>query len=525
VTLDLPEPADAGIRTVRQLLVARERDYGDRVFLRFEDRDLTYAELHRRSNRIANALRSRGLRPGDRIAIWMRNRPEYLELLFAAAKAGFVAVTVNPALRAVDGQYLLEDSAARAVVVGPEVADSYAAVRDRLADVAIELFVDDGSLEALQSEGGDELPEDPGIEPSTPFGIIYTSGTTGLPKGVVLPHGAYVNTGRWYGEHVVKAGPDDVFFTCLPFHHCNAQIFTISVALVRRSSVAMVEKFSASRHWDQVRHYGATIFNFIGMMLVALSKQPPRPDDADNPATRAFGIPVPEELGAEFERRFGVALLEGYGATETGCGFLFNTMDERRLGWAGRVMPYAEVRVVDEQAQELPPGAVGRIAMRPKLPDIWMREYHNKPEATERAWSTGWLELDDYGLLDQDGWLSFRGRGLDWLRRRGENISAIEIEDTCDQHPDVEKAAVVGVPSELTESDVKLFVVWREGVSGDPAALRAWLGERLADYKLPRYIEAVEEMPTTATGKLAKFRLGTEPTGWDVDEHKERGAK
>lgn len=515
----LPEPAGADLPTVRELLVRREATYANRSFLRFEDADYTYADLATASNRIANALLERGVRPGDRVAVWMHNRPEYLAVLFAAAKAGFVAVTLNPAVRSVDGRYLLDDCDARVVIYGPEVADRFAAIRMELASTPMEFMVADAAVPTGPPEFDDlytasaDLPPDPGIEPSTPASIIYTSGTTGLPKGVVLPHHAYVNTASWYGEHVVAADESDTFFTCLPLYHCNAQIFTTMTAIMRGSGVAMVKSFSASRFFDQVRHYKATIFNFIGMMLVAIFKQPRRVDDADNPARCGFGIPVPAGLGRQFEERFSVALLEGYGATETACGFLFNTVQERRLGWAGRALPYAEIRVVDDTGRVLQPGQVGRIQMRPRHPHLWMSEYHNKPEQTANAWRDGWLHLDDYGELDKDGWLAFRGRGLDWVRRRGENISAIEIEDTCDQHPDVAKSAVVAVPSELTEEEVKLVVEWRPGSEPDPDGLVRWLGERLAAYKLPAFVETVESIPRTATGKIAKYRLDRSPSG------------
>ncbi|HUY45553.1 MAG TPA: AMP-binding protein [Streptosporangiaceae bacterium] len=519
----LPEPEGAEFATLRELLIAREATYGDAPFLQFESDQLSFVELSVMSNRIANSLLDLGLRPGSRVVIWMRNRPEYVALLFATAKAGLVAVTLNPVVRAVDGRYLLEDSRAEAVVFGPELADCLAAVTGQTgarphlfllgsapADVETRRRHGWRSFEELL-RGSAQTPPGAAVTPSSPAAVIYTSGTTGPPKGVVLPQHAYVNTARWYGQYAVAAGPEDVFFTCLPLHHCNAQIFTLASALMRGSSVAMVETFSASRYFDQIRRYGATVFNFIGMMLVAISKQPQRPDDADNPARVGFGIPVPPDLGDAFERRFGVMLLEAYGATETACGFVFNTVEERRLGRAGKVMPYAEAAILDDHGNPVPAGTVGRIAMRPLRPDIWMLDYQGKPEQTAKAWQSGWLQLGDHGVMDDAGWLAFRGRGLDWIRRRGENISAIELEDTCDQHPGVAKCAVIGVTSELTEEEVKLFVEWKPGADRDIDGLVAWLAERLADYKLPAYVQTVPELPRTATGKMAKFRLDRNP--------------
>lgn len=525
MTAVLPEPDGADISTFRDLLVARESSYGDRVFLRFEDDEFTYSELIELSNRIANTLLGLGLQPGDRIAVWMRNRPEYIAVFFAAIKTGLIAVTLNPQARAADGRYLLQDANAKALIFGSEMAQAYAAIAPQLSARPHEFMVgstpEDVQLRRNHGWRGFDTfyaasaaaPPDPLVVASSPASIIYTSGTTGMPKGVVLPQHAYVNTARWYGQHVVQAHENDVFFTCLPLHHCNAQVFTLATALMRGSTVAMVENFSASRYFDQIRRYDASIFNFIGMMLVALHKQPPRPNDLDNPARCGFGIPVPPDLGGEFERRFGVQLLEGYGATETGCGFVFNTVTERRLGWAGRVLPYAQAKVVGPQGEQVPAGTVGQIVMRPERPDVWMLGYHGDPEVTARVWEDGWLRLDDYGVIDQDGWLGFRGRGLDWVRRRGENISAIEIEDACDQHPSVSKSAVVAVASEMTEEEVKLFVEWRPEVTPDLDDLVAWLSDRLAAYKLPVFIQSVPELPRTATGKMAKFQLDRTPVG------------
>ena len=527
---------------LRDLIVNRAKEYGSNVFLNFEDRKITYDKIHENSNRLANGLLEIGIKKGDHVAIWMGNRPEYIELLFATAKIGATAVTVSSQLKAEDGRYVIDDSDAVAIIVGEECISTYQRIKDRLPKIKEAFYLIDNNYlpkdetEKLDTRGLKPFAElysedyslpDVKIHKSDPFSIIYTSGTTGLPKGVLLPHFAYINTGHWHANYVLEASDEDVFFTCLPLNHCNAQIFTTTTALTAGASIAMVKRFSASRFFDQIRHYNATIFNFIGMMLVAIYKQPERPDDADNPAEVGFGIPIPVEIAKDFERRFDVILLEGYGATETGCGFVFCTRKERKLGAAGKVLPYAEVMIVDENGEPLPPGKIGEIIMRPKITNVWMKEYYKKPEKTVEAWRDLWLHLDDMGYMDEDGWLYFAGRKGDWIRRRGINISALEIENVLDKHPKVFKSAVIGVPSELTEMEVKAVIVPKPGVEITPEEIIEYLMDKIAPYKIPRYIEFVNELPTTPTGKVQKHLLSRDTKAcWDREIwEKKKGIK
>jgi len=528
---------------LRDLIVERAKEYGSNLFLNFEGRKMSYEEIDEKSNSLANGLMEAGIGKGDHVAIWMSNRPEYIELLFALAKIGATAVTVSSQLRAEDGKYIINDSDAVAIIVGEECLQIYQKIKDELGKIRRAYYLIDNEYlskdetENLSTDGMEELrelysedvslPKDVSIEKSTPFSIIYTSGTTGLPKGVLLPHYAYINTGHWHANYVLEADDADVFFTCLPLNHCNAQIFTTTTALTAGGSIAMVKKFSASRFFDQIREYNATIFNFIGMMLVAIYKQPERDDDADNPAELGFGIPIPVDIAKEFERRFDVILLEGYGATETGCGFVFCTRRERKLGAAGKVLPYAEIMIVDENDEPLPAGKIGEIIMRPKITNVWMKEYYKKPEKTVKAWRNLWLHLDDMGYIDEEGWLYFAGRKGDWIRRRGINISAIEIENVLDSHPKVFKSAVIGVPSELTEMEVKAFVVPKPGVEISPEEIIEYLLDRIASYKIPRYIEIVDEFPTTPTGKIQKHLLSRDTERcWDREIwEKEKGMR
>jgi len=527
------------VETLRDLIVDRAKEYGSKVFLNFEGKEVTYDKIDEKSNRLANGLLKRGIKKGDHIAVWMNNRPEYLELFFAAAKIGATLVTVNSQLKAEDGKYVIDDSDATLIIVGEECISTYQRIKDNLPKIKEAFYlIDNNYLTPEETEKLDksglkpfsELYSDdyslPSIDvhKSTPLGLIYTSGTTGLPKGVLLPQFAYINTGHWYAKYVLEATDKDIFFTCLPLYHCNAQIFTTATALTVGASIAMVKKFSASRFFDEIRRYGATIFNFLGMMLVAIYKQPERPDDPDHPARVGFGIPIPVEIAEKFEKRFNVILLEGYGATETGCGFVFCRRKERKLGAAGKVLPYAEIMIVDENDEPLPPGKIGEIVMRPKIPNVWMIEYYKKPDKTVKAWRNLWLHLDDLGYIDENGWLYFCGRKGDWIRRRGENISAIEIENVIDKHPKVFKSAVIGVPSELTEMEIKAVIVPKPDVELTPEEIVEYLADKIAPFKIPRYIEFVKELPTTPTGKIQKYLLSKDTKNcWDRELWEKKG--
>lgn len=497
--------------TVPELLGAMAAKHGPDTFLITEEQEMTYAELNERSDRVAAALRRDGVKKSDRVCILMDNRTEFLSLWFGIAKLGAVMVTLNTRLQREGLTHNVSVAEPTAFVLGGSYVHKYEQIADDVPDID-SLYVENETelsgtapiSDLFEAEPMDEPPK-PSISKGDPMSIIFTSGTTGAPKGVVLPQYAYVNTARQVAETIYEVRDDDRFFTCLPLYHCNAQMLTTIPAMYAGVEVAMVDQFSASQFIDQLREFDATIFNYLGMMIKAIYKQEPQPDDADNPARVAFGVPTPEDIWPEFEERFGVELLEGYGATETGCVCASGSPGNMKVGSCGKPLGDNEIAILDDDADLLPPGEVGEIVMHPGQTNIWMKEYFGNPEATVEAWQDLWLHLDDLGYIDEDGWLHYVGRKSSVIRHRGENITPTEIESVLESHDRVEEAAVVGVDSEMTEQDVKAVVLADGDVTAP--ALVEHCGARLASFKLPRYVEFVDEIPKTATNKIRRAKL------------------
>jgi crotonobetaine/carnitine-CoA ligase len=318
----------------------------------------------------------------------------------------------------------------------------------------------------------------------------------------------------------------DRLMTSLPLFHINAQAYSVCGSIAARASVVLLPRFSPSSFFDRARHYGATEFNAIGAMLEMLMRQPERPDDADNPVRLVYTGPAPAEARQlEIERRFGLRIVCGYAQSESPYGTIW-PRGTRPYGTLGAIRQHPTLGRINEgrvmrDGRPVRPGDVGELELR--NPAI-MLGYWGMPEETARVRRPdGWLRTGDLVVENPDGTYTIVGREKDFIRRRGENLAPAEVEEALGAHPGVVEAAVVGVPSELTDEDVKAFVVVTAGPDGaaapDPAALHAWAAARLTRYKVPRYIEIVPELPHTPTGRVAKHHLSRErtPAEWDAD--------
>jgi crotonobetaine/carnitine-CoA ligase len=341
-----------------------------------------------------------------------------------------------------------------------------------------------------------------------------------MPKGVVLSHRSYVNTGGYFAHHFGLTS-DDVLHTCLPLFHCNAQQCGFMVAMHLGVPMAINAKFSVSRFWSWIESSGATLSNLMGAMLTLLYKVPAKESDAENPLRKIAAAPIPEQLHRPFEQRFGVQLIEGYGLTETGTMAILNPVNDIRPGTIGLPLEHNEARVVDEHDVEMPAEVPGEIVVRGHIPYAQMLEYFKEPEKTAEAMRGGWFHTGDMGKRREDGYFVFLDRMKDTIRRRGENISSFLIEKAVLDQPDVLECAVFGVPSELSEEDVKVIAVLREGVELEPQALVDWCATRMADFMVPRYVEYRASLPLTETGRVHKFLLRSEGAGaaWDRERH------
>ncbi len=381
------------------------------------------------------------------------------------------------------------------------------------------LVLGDDDVDRLLSAPDSDLPDLKGPEPADAAVLIPTSGTTGRSKLVTQTHRAYVMAGEgfpWWMELTA----DDRLMTSLPLFHINAPAYSVLGSVAARAGLVLLSRFSPSSYLDSARRYGATEFNAIGAMIEMLMAQPERPDDADNPLRLVYTGPAPPEARQlEIERRFGLRIVCGYAMSETPYGTIW-PRGTRPFGTLGAIRQHPTLGTVNEgrvmrDDQPVPPGETGELELR--NPAI-MLGYWGMPEETARVIRPdGWLRTGDLVVENPDGTYTFVGREKEIIRRRGENLSPAEVEEALAAHPDVAEVAVIGVPSDLSEEEVKAFVVG----AADPAALHAWAAERLTRFKVPRYIELIPELPHTPTGRVAKHQLPRERTADEWDAEKE----
>lgn len=512
----------ARARNIRQVVEAAVARSPDKVYLVFEDQAVTYRELDRRVNRAANAFLRLGLRKGERVALMLPNRPEFLYVWLGLNKTGGSMVPINTAFRAREAQYVIDHSEARFFVVDApylEVVRPILGACPRLEGTIVlggsgaEFAAFEELVEGASDELGPvELSEDDEAS------VLYTSGTTGHPKGCVEPHSYYLVGGTVY-RRILGLTAEDRVLTPLPLFHMNPQILSTMGTLLSGGSLALLDRFHPTSWWDQLRRARPTVFHYLGVMPAMLIGLPERPDDADQPARLGVGAGVGTDVHERFERRFNCKLLEVFGMTEVGLNFCCPPEGERKVGMRCfcRVFPEYEARVVDEVDREVPVGDSGQLVLRGSDPANrrrgFMRAYLKNPDATAEAWRGGWFHTGDEVRRDAEGCFYFVDRRKDLIRRSGENISSSEVEAVIRSHPKVLDAAVIPVPDPIREEEVKAYVILHVGqtpASCPPEEILGWCDERLAYFKVPRYLEYRESFPRTPTEKVQKQALKTE---------------
>lgn len=478
---------------------------------------MTWGAFHGDVLRVARGYRDAGLRAGDRVALFLPNRPEFLLAHFGAIVAGLAPVPLNAGQRGDALAYLLRDSGARAIVADAALWPAYAEARDALALTEIVCGLPPvGSAIALADLLAGPADE-PAVEGQAPtgFGVLYTSGTTGPPKGVV-PTRTDISPllAMWAAMNVQ---PGETIYTCLPLFHGNALAISVVGAVFLDAQIAVSERFSARRFWDETRAFDAVEFNHVGSIIPMLLAQPERADDRDNPVRTVLSAGCPPTCWEPFQQRFGVRIVEQFSMVDSPA-YLINL--DGRVGSMGKPAPGGEATILDDEGLEVPVGEVGELCLRAR--EGRTHHYLNDPEATEAAFRGGWFHTGDLARRDQDGYFFYAGRKKESMRRRGENVSAWEVENVVTQYPGVLDVAAHGVPSPLGEDDIKIVVVPSPGATVEPRALLAFCEGRMATYALPRYVELVGEIPKTPTERprYAELRArGVTPATWD----RERG--
>jgi crotonobetaine/carnitine-CoA ligase len=499
-------------RTIARLIERQAERYGDRPLVTAPGGSRTFAGLREAVAGRAGWLAEAGVEPGDRVAFMCANRLELLELMLACAWSGAVAVPANTALRGEGLRHVLTNSGARLLIVDEDLREWVEPVGPPPLVVTEDVPAPGSPVPARAAAPGDIAT------------ILYTSGTTGPSKGVLGPNAQVIRFARAICD-MLAVGEDDVLYTCLPLFHVNAWSAFFQ-ALVSGARYHVSTRFSASGFWREVTDAGATVTYLLGAMIPILLRQPPGPLDRAHRIRTVNGMAPAPDVAKAAKERFGIEVAECYASTECGC-VLGARLGAQRPGWMGRAMPGYEVRVVDEDDREVPPGEAGELIVRSDVPFALFQGYHAMPEATVAAWRNLWFHTGDRVIEDVEGWVRFVDRTKDAIRRRGENISSFEVESVLLGHPAVADAAVFPVPSDLgEEDDVMAAVVAREPV--DPLELVRWCEGKLAYFAIPRYVDLVDALPLTENGKVRKVVLrerGVGPGTWDLERSGHRVAR
>ncbi|UGS34906.1 AMP-binding protein [Capillimicrobium parvum] len=507
---------------IEQLIRTRVADHPDATWLKWKDEEFSWAQVLSHSQRAANGLLELGVRPGERVALMMANRPEFLWVHFGILLIGAHSVPVNISQRGRTLAYILADCDATAVVFQEDLREAVLGVRDEVPTLR-HLVVADGpvgggvdwDLERLLS--ADDREPDVDVEEGATGGVgmMYTSGTTGPPKGVVATNYDLTPLVKLLESSGVQAG--ETMYTGLPLFHGNALLASAIGSIFLDAKLALAPRFTASGLFDQCRRYDAVEFNALGGMISILLKQPPRPDDRDHPVRTVLSAGCPPDRWREFEERFGVKIIEWFGMVDA-PGILLN--DEGKVGSMGKSgISGVEFRVVGDDDQPLPPGQIGELVFRHPMGQL--THYHKLSEATEAAYRGGWFHSGDLAEVDDEGFFYYKGRKKESMRRLGENISAWEIETVLNAHPAVLDSAAHAVQSELGEDEVKVCIVVRPGEQPAPEQILDFCVDKMARHAIPRYVEFVDELPKTATERNQYATLkarGLTPETWDREQ-------
>ena len=507
-----------GTKNLRDLLLSAERRHGSREMLVHEAADgsitrFTYHEFTESVRHAAAGFSALGIAHGDAVVVHLPNVPEFLQAWFGLSWLGAVMVPSNTANTATELLHVAGFSDAVATVTVPayrdlvnEVAKKLPAVKHRL--VARTPDVEPGEISFGEILRAGHRPPDVPVGQEDVSEFIFTSGTTSRPKAVMLTHANALRDGeRSYRISAVETS--DRLMTALPLFHMNAQSFTVLSAITVGAAIVLLEEYRATKFWEQVRRHEATALSLVAMQLRTLLAQPPRESDLDHRVRRTFyALNVSNEEKTEFEQRYGLELINGYGLTETATVVTAAPVFGEKH-WPSIGLPAfdREVRVVDTDGNDCPPGTPGEILVSGTPGRTLMKGYYKDPDATARALRDGWLHTGDNGYFDDDGFLYFFDRAKDVIKRAGENVSATEVETTLLRHPAVQAAAVIGVPDPIRDEAVMAFVVLNEGAKASEDELRAHCATTLAAFKVPTILEFRDDLPRTSIGKVSKKEL------------------
>ena len=539
-------------RVLHKLLERQAEKYGDRCFLYFEDRKYSFAELNEMANRVASSMQKLGISKGDKVAYMMENCPETLFLAFGLFKIGAIAVPLNTSHRGEVLEFMVNHSDAsvlilqtdfisqlKSVLAGTDKIVSVVLVNreggedESLRDTPLKLRFASPISESIQNVlEWSELIDNDGrylsadVIWSDPLMIMYTSGTTGVSKGVLLPHNLLYSTAETYYEMIVERqiNEDDCIYVPNTLFHAQAWHAGIDVALLSGARVALAERFSARRYWEDIKKYGCTYTTAGGSCLPIVLLAEPQPDDLDNPLKVILGSSS-EKVCREFEPRYGSTIVSYYGSTEVGMPII-NRLSDRKLGTLGKRHPDFDLKIVNEEGEEVGVNMPGELLVRPRKPFMMMLEYFKIPDKTVEAWRDLWFHTGDNAIVGDDGYYRFVDRKKDSIRRRGENISSFEVERVINSHPAVLVSAAYGVRSDLMDDDeVMVSVEPMDGEAISPEELISHCEGQMAYFMIPRYIRFLKELPRNDVLRIEKYKLREDGVTHDTWDREKAGYK
>lgn len=511
------------LATVLAKRVARSPD---KAWILTEERSYSYQEIDERSGRLAQGFADAGISAGDTVLIMLPDTVDYVVIWCALSKIGAIEVPVNVHYRGGILAHVVNDSLARVMVIDGQFVDRLEGIASEVEHIEqLVLYGDDimvsGALSEKVTTGYAAMFADTPWAGEGPryldlMAVMYTSGTTGPSKGGTVTH-AHAFEYAYGVTEMLELREDDVYYAPLPLFHLAGQFAVIYCSCIAGASAVIPGPFSAARFWSDVERYGATTSFLLGAMANFLYQQEWAEGDAVNSLERVLMVPLIPEV-EDFKTRFDCLVSTTWGGTEMNCPTRsgFDLVDNKSCGRIAT--DRYEVRIVDEDDKEVAPGVPGEALVRTKEPWIISNGYWNHPDWTVKAWRNQWFHTGDMLMCDEAGNYYFVDRSKDAIRRRGENISSMEVENEINAHPDVLECAVIPAASSATEQEVMAVVVCKKGRDIDPEQLIRFLEPRMAYFMVPRYVETIDALPKTPTGKIQKFELretGVTSATWD----------
>ena len=511
----------------------------DKDFLQFSyDKALTFSEVNKLANRIANSLNKLGIHKTDKVSVYMPNSLEICLAWFGILKNGSVMVPINTAYVMDFLQYIIESSDSKIIIIAEEYLERLANIQDRIPNIEKVIVWTRNNKDSFESNGysktqliswNDFVSKGSDNEPEVEIThmdharLMYTSGTTGKSKGVVRPCAADYSSAQNYSS-IMDLTSDDTVFTCLPLFHSNAMVMGVYPAMISGCKVIVEEKYSASKFWKWMKDFEVTKFNLVGVMSYFMWNAPVVPEEKQHKVKLVLGSPAPHDIIEEFMERFNILFTEGYGLTEVGQCTFTRPNEPFRVGSCGKESPGYEIKIVNPDTdEELPRNTPGELVLRPRIPNICLHYYYKMPEKTVSDFRNLWFHTGDLCRMDEDGYIFFMDRVKDYIRRRGENISSFEVENLISTHPSIEESAAIAVKLDEqgrhSEDELMIVIVLKENMTLDPTDLIEFLKPIMPKFMIPRFVRFRDSLPKTPTNRVQKVKLrdeGVTKDTWDA---------